>query len=74
MCELGEVDFEKLASRARDQDTAGKRRLVVTLGVERWRQKGTQLAKVLNKNPDVVSLNPLLELKVDSTAMPRQSR
>lgn len=55
VCELAEVDFEKLASRARDQDTAGKRRLVVTLGVERWRQKGTQLAKVLNKNPDVVS-------------------
>ena len=55
VCELAEIDFEKLASRARDQDTAGKRRLVVTLGVERWRQKGTQLAKVLNKNPDVVS-------------------
>ena len=55
VCELAEVDLEKLASRARDQDTAGKRRLVVTLGVERWRQKGTELAKVLNKNPDVVS-------------------
>jgi len=29
--------------------------MVVTLGVERWEQKGTALAEVLNKNPDVVS-------------------
>ena len=50
-----DYDSEHLASRARDRDTAGKRRLVVTLGVERWRQKGTALAMVLKKNPDVVS-------------------
>ena len=31
------------------------RRLVVTLGVERWRQRGTALAEVLQKNADVVS-------------------
>ena len=55
VCELAEIDLEKLASRARDQDTARNRRLVVTLGVERWRQKGTALARVLNKNSDVVS-------------------
>jgi hypothetical protein len=54
-CELAEIDLEKLASRARDQDTAGNRTLAVTLGVERWRQKGAALARVLNKNPDVVS-------------------
>ena len=29
--------------------------MVATLGVERWRQKRTALAAVLNKNPDVVS-------------------
>ena len=55
VCELGAIDLEKLASRTRDRDTAGNRRLVVTLGVERWHQKGTALAMVLNKNPDVVS-------------------
>ena len=31
------------------------RRLVVTPGVERWRQNRTALAGVLLKNPDVVS-------------------
>jgi len=55
VCELAGYDFEHIASRARDSDTAGKRRLVVTLGVERWRQKGRAMAAVLNKNPDVVS-------------------
>lgn len=55
VCKLAGFDFEHLASRARDRETAGARRLVVTLGVERWRQKGTALACVLKKNPDVVS-------------------
>ena len=55
VCELAGVDFGHLASRARDRDTARARRLVVTLGVERWHQKGTAIARVLNKNPDVVS-------------------
>ena len=55
VCELADFDVEYLASRARDRSTAGKRRLVVTLGVERWRQKGTELAAVLKKNSDVVS-------------------
>jgi hypothetical protein len=55
VCEIAEFDVEHLASRARDRGTAGKGRLVVTLGVERWRQKGTELAAVLKKNSDVVS-------------------
>ena len=55
VCELAGFEAEHLASRARDRATAAKRRLVVTLGVERWRQKGTALASVLNKNTDVVS-------------------
>jgi len=54
-CELAGFDVEHLASRARDRETASRRRLIVTLGVERWRQKGTALASVLKKNPDVVS-------------------
>jgi hypothetical protein len=29
---------------------------VATFGVERWRQKRTALAEVLNKDPDVVSV------------------
>jgi len=49
------LDKDRLASRVRDRKTAAMRRLLVTLGVERWRQRGTELAKVLNKNPDVVS-------------------
>ena len=55
VCELADFGVEHLASRARDRETPGKRRLVATLGVERWRQKGKELAAVLNKNPDVVS-------------------
>jgi putative transposase len=55
VCELAEFDFGVLASKARDRDTAGKRRIIATLGVERWRQKGTELAAVLKKNQDVVS-------------------
>ena len=55
VCELAGFEAEHLASRARDRHTAANRRLVVTLGVERWHQKGTALASVLNKNTDVVS-------------------
>ena len=54
-CDSAGFDAEHLASRARDRETASRRRLIVTLGVERWRQKGTALASVLRKNPDVVS-------------------
>lgn len=55
LCQIAGLDLDRLASRARDRETAARRRLVVTLGVERWRQRGIALAKVLNKNPDVVS-------------------
>jgi REP element-mobilizing transposase RayT len=55
VCKMAGLDMARLASRARDRETAAMRRLVVTLGVERWRQRGTALAEVLNKNPDVVS-------------------
>jgi len=55
VCEIAGFDMGQLTSRAKDRATAGARRLVVTLGVERWRQNRTALAVVLNKNPDVVS-------------------
>ncbi len=54
-CELTGTDFERLAGRQRDQEIARNRQLIATLGIERWRQKASDLAKVLNKNPDVVS-------------------
>jgi putative transposase len=55
ICDLAGFDIEQLASRARDRTTADARKVVATLGVERWGQKRTALAAVLNKNPDVVS-------------------
>jgi REP element-mobilizing transposase RayT len=55
VCELAGYDSEQLASRARDRDTADARKVVATLGVERWSQRRTALAAALNKNPDVVS-------------------
>jgi REP element-mobilizing transposase RayT len=54
-CELENVDFERVVSRRRDSGTARFRRLIATLGIERWRQRGSELAEVLNKHPDVVS-------------------
>ena len=54
-CRLLEVDVERLRSLARDSATAELRRLVTTLGVERWGQRGAEIAVVLGKNPDVVS-------------------
>ena len=55
VCKIAEIDPEQLASRARDHEIAEARRLVVTLGAERWDQNRQDLARVLNKNPDVVS-------------------
>jgi REP element-mobilizing transposase RayT len=55
VCDLLEVDMAVVCSRARDGQTAAARKLIVTLGVERWRQRRTGLARVLQKNPDVVS-------------------
>jgi len=54
-CRLLDVDMEVIASRARDRASAESRRIIATLGVERWGQSGRELAEVLNKNSDVVS-------------------
>ncbi len=55
VCRLLGAEPARLASRARDRSTAEMRRMVTTLGVERWGQKGRDIAAVLGKNPDVVS-------------------
>jgi hypothetical protein len=55
VCDLLDIDMAIVCSRARDRQTAAARKLIATLGVERWRQSRTSLAEVLRKNPDVVS-------------------
>jgi hypothetical protein len=55
VCGLLEIDMAIVSSRVRDHGTAAARNLIVTLGVERWRQGRTGLARVLQKNPDMVS-------------------
>lgn len=54
-CRVAEIDLEGLVSRARDSRTARDRKLIATLGAERWRQSRKALAEALDKNPDVVS-------------------
>ena len=49
------VDLETVAGRGRDSVTAASRRTIATLGIERWRQRAKELARALNKHPDVVS-------------------
>jgi hypothetical protein len=55
VCEALDVEMTHVCSRRRDRPTATVRRLIAALGVERWRQNRTALARVLQKNPDVVS-------------------
>jgi len=55
VCGVLGVDVEMVSSRVRDRGTAAVRKLIVTLGVERWRQSRIALARVLQKNPDMVS-------------------
>jgi REP element-mobilizing transposase RayT len=55
VCELLGVDPAVVASRVRDRETAAHRMMIATLGAERWRQNRTGLARVMNKNPDMVS-------------------
>jgi REP element-mobilizing transposase RayT len=55
LCRILGATPATLASRSRDRSTAEARRIVATLGVERWGQKGRELARVLGKNSDMVS-------------------
>jgi REP element-mobilizing transposase RayT len=50
-----DVGVEELASRSRRRPVAGDRRLIVTLGRERWGQSTKELASVLKKSADTVS-------------------
>jgi hypothetical protein len=54
-CSILGIDVERLASRRRDSETARLRILVVTVGIERWRQQAGALAMALHKHPDGVS-------------------
>jgi hypothetical protein len=55
VCDLMGVDLETVAGRGRDSVTAASRRTIATLGIERWGQRAKELARALNKHPDVVS-------------------
>jgi REP element-mobilizing transposase RayT len=72
-CELLNIDVQRITGRKRDPVTAWYRRLIATVGIERWRQKSTDLGTVLNKNPDVVrrwaSLGSRLRSADDSWAV-----
>ncbi len=50
-----DIEVEKLASRSRRPAMVEARRLMVTLGRERWRQSTKELASVLEKSADTVS-------------------
>ncbi len=50
-----EVSIEELASRGRLPAIVSARRMIVTLGRERWNQKTSELATALGKSADVIS-------------------
>lgn len=50
-----DIEVEALASRSRHPAVVEARRLMVTLGRERWRQSTKELASVLEKSADTVS-------------------
>jgi len=54
-CSILNVEFERLSSRRRDQETAALRKLVAAVGVERWGQRAGQLAGLLEKHTVAVS-------------------
>lgn len=52
---LLEVEVSELASGSRQQAIVESRRLIITLGRERWNQRTKDLATALGKSPDTVS-------------------
>lgn len=54
-CSILDVETERLASSRRDGETAGLRKLITAVGVERWGQRAGRLAELLNKHPVAVS-------------------
>jgi chromosomal replication initiation ATPase DnaA len=49
------VEFSELVSGSRRQDVVQSRRLIVTLGRERWNQRTKDLALTLRKSADTVT-------------------
>ena len=49
------IDFVDLTSRTRRRHVVEARRLIITLGRERWGQKATSLATALGKSVDTIS-------------------
>jgi putative transposase len=49
------VDVDELTSRSRRSDVVEARRLIITLGRERWAQSTKQLASALQKSADTVT-------------------
>ena len=54
-CSILDVEFERLASRRRDRETAALRKLVAAVGIERWGQRAGRLAGLLEKHTVAVS-------------------
>jgi chromosomal replication initiation ATPase DnaA len=50
-----DIEVAELASRSRQQRVVEARRLVITLGRERWGQSAKELASALGKSADTVS-------------------
>ncbi len=55
VCRLLGIEASGLASHRKDRDTTRQRELVASLGIERWGQRASDLARVLGKHPDMVS-------------------
>ena len=55
ICRLLEIGVELVASPLKDPRAVRARRVISVLGVERWSQPGSELARVLGRSPDVVS-------------------
>ncbi len=49
------ISIETIACARQDRETTRFRRLIATLGIERWGQRAGELGAVLGKHPDVVS-------------------
>ena len=49
------ISIETIAGARQDRETTRFRRLIATLGIERWGQRAGELGAVLGKHPDVVS-------------------
>jgi hypothetical protein len=55
VCSILKVDLERLASSRRDRGTAALRKPVAAVGIERWGQRGGEIARLLDKHTVAVS-------------------